>query len=68
MKKVKDDNRAVRDNKSVISSENGTKTISKASAEKEKDFEKSKLRNKGKGSNANLGGSLGDHGKKKKLP
>jgi hypothetical protein len=68
MKKEKKDNRAVRDNKSVITSEKGKKTISKSSTDNQRDFEKSKIRNKGKGSNANLGGSLSDHDKKKKLP
>jgi hypothetical protein len=59
------DNRAIRDNKSVVTGKKKTETNSKA----EEAHAKSKLRNKGKGSNANLGGSLADvkHKKKKLL-
>lgn len=59
--KKEKDNRAVRDNKSILTE---SKT---ANSKKEEEFAKSKLRNKGKGSNANLGGSYADTKGKKKL-
>jgi hypothetical protein len=53
-----------RDNSSKLKGKNIPENSKKNDTE---EFTKSKLRNKGKGSNANLGGSLGDHSKKRKL-